>query len=158
MKMISKKKQTKIQLWSIIIGFSMALILAFCFRSERDKLLKTGVETVGIVTHTYVTGTKTPSFVVIFSFIKDDSIIDVSNTIDIRNTIPDGNAGDNLFQYAIVGNTYKVRYFHDKPLKKARIFMDEPVVVSIEDYSKLLVRVYEKQERVEKSKTWWKNW
>lgn len=155
--MISEKKQTKIQLWSIIIGFSMALILAFCFRSERDKLLKTGVETVGIVTRTYVTGTKTPSFVVNFSFIKDDPIVDVSNTIDIRNTVPDGNAGKNMFQYAIVGNTYKVRYFHDKPLKKARIFIDEPVVVSIEDYSKLLVSVYEEQERVEKSKIWWKN-
>ena len=155
--MISEKKQTKIQLWSIIIGFSTALILAFCFRSERYKLLKTGVETVGIVTHTYVTGTRTPSFVVNFSFIMDDTIIDVSNTLDIRNTIPDGNAGKDLFLYAIVGHTYKVRYFHDKPLKKARIFIDEPIVAPIEDYSRLLERVYEEQERVEKTKTWWKN-
>ncbi len=157
MKMISKKKETKIQLWTIIISFSIVFIMAFSYRIERNKLLKTGVETVGIITHTFVTET-TPSFIVDFSFIKDDSIIDVSNTIDVRNTIPNGNGVKNLFPYAIVGNTYKVRYFRDKPLKKARIFIDEPVVVSIEDYTILLERVYAKQKRVEKSKPRWKKW
>ena len=124
-------------------------------RIERNNLLKTGTETIGIITQAYTSkSSKITPYVVRFSFIKDDTIIDMTNSLDIRNTLPGGKVE---FQKALVGYTYKVRYFNNKPLKKARIYIDEPISASDEDYMKLFERVKVEQQRVEQSKTWWKN-
>ncbi|MBO6026418.1 MAG: hypothetical protein J6P73_04150 [Bacteroidales bacterium] len=152
---MTKKNQIKITLWCVLTCFSITLIHAIHIRIERNNLLKKGTETVGIVTYANISKpTKITHYTVDFSFFKDDTVIDMRNSLDIRNTLPGGKIE---FQKAIVGYTYRVRYFNDKPLKKARIYMDEPVSVSDEDYMKLLERAYVKQQQVEKSKTWWKN-
>ena len=115
-------------------------------RLERESLLKTGIETAGIVTHSYNSKTALEPYTIRFSFIKGDTLIDGIMSSD----------QDDYFN-AVVGNTYKVRYFADKPLKKARIYPNEPVSVSEEDYLRLLERVKVMSKKVEKSKTWWKN-
>ena len=147
--MITKKKELKIQLWAIIFSLVLTFIMAIILRNERDKLLKTGTETIGIVTHTRTSKTNDP-YVINFSYIKDDTILDgqISLTLGEKEQ----------FYNALVGYTYKVRYFPDKPPKKARIYIDEPVEVSEEDYIRLLEKVYLERQRVEKSKTWWKNY
>lgn len=146
--MITKKKQFKIQLGAIIISLVLTFIIAFIIRNERKKLYETGTETVGIVTHKRTSRTNDP-YIINFSFIKDDAILDgqISLTLGEKKQFFD----------ALVGYTYKVRYFPDKPSKKARIYIDEPVRASEEDYLRLLEKVNVERQRIEKSKTWWKN-
>lgn len=119
-------------------------------RNDREKLMKTGAVTVGIITHTHTHNGRLNDdpYVIDFSFIKDDTIINGITSLTLEEK--------DLFFKAIVGQTYKVRYNPNKP-KKSRIYPDEPVMVSNEDYERLLDRVYIRQQQVEKSKTWWKN-
>lgn len=146
--MMTKKKELKIQLWAIIISLVLVFIMAFILHNERDKLLETGTETVGIVTHTRTSKTNDP-YIINFSFIKDDTLLDgqISLTLGEKEQ----------FYNAFVGYTYKVRFFSDDPPKKARIYIDEPVDVSEEEYLRLLERVDAERQNVEKAKTWWKN-
>jgi len=145
--MMTQKKQNKIILYVWISSFVISLALVFHMRSEREKMLKTGTETVGIVTHTRTNRPNDP-YCIDFSFIKDDTVL--NGNISLTS------GEKEQFIHAIVGNTYKVRYFDNKPFK-ARIYIDEPVSVSEEDYIKLLESVNERRQQVEKSKTWWKN-
>lgn len=155
---MTKKNQTKITFWTILMSFLIIIIHGTVVHIERNNLLKKGTETVGIVTHPYISkSSKITPYVIRFSFIKDDTIIDMTNTLDKRNALPGDKIDNEMFSKAVVGQTYRVRYFSNKPLKKARIFINEPVSVSDENYMKLLERVYAEQQRVEKSKTWWKN-
>ena len=126
------------------------VVAVLMLRNDREKLMKTGTETVGIITHTYtLNGRFNDPYVINFSFIKDDTILNGVTSLTLGEK--------ELFFEAVVGQTYKVRYNPNKPQKKSRIYPDEPVVVSNEDYERLLDRVYKRQKRVEKSKTWWKN-
>lgn len=145
--MMTKKRELKIQLWAIIISLVLIFIMVFILRNERDNLLKTGIETVGIVTHTRTSKINDP-YIINFSFINEDTILDgqISLTLGEKEQ----------FYNALVGYTYKVRYFPDKPPKKARIYIDEPAEVSEEDYLRLLEKLNMEHQRVEKSKTWWK--
>ena len=145
---MTKKTELKIQLWAIIISLVLIFIMAFILRNEREKLLKNGTETVGIVTHTRTSRSNDP-YIINFSFINNDTILDgqISLTLGEKKQ----------FYNALVGYTYKVRYFPDKPPKKARIYIDEPIDVSEEEYLRLLERVNMERQRVEKSKTRWKN-
>ena len=137
----------------------MIIIHVFVLHIERNNLFKKGTETVGIITHTYISkSSKITPYVIRFSFIKDDTIIDMTNSLDKRNALPGDKIDDEMFQKAIVGQTYRVRYFPNKSLPKARIYIYEPVMVSEEDYMRLMERVYVEQQQVEKNKTWWKNY
>lgn len=155
---MTKKNQTKFTLWTVLICVIIVISHTFAIHIERHNLLQNGTETVGIVTHTYISkSSKITPYVINFSFIKDDTIIDMTNSLDKRNTLPGDKIDDEIFRKAIVGQTYRVRYFPNKPTKKARIYINEPVSVSDEDNIKLMERVCLKQQRIEKSKTWWKN-
>jgi len=146
---MTEKKRAKVAFISFLIIFPATLVLAVIMRLETERLLKTGIETTGIVTHTYISKTTTSPYTIRFSFIKGDTLIDGIMSL--------GHEEKELYFNAVVGNTYKVRYFADKPLKKARIYPNEPVSVSEEDYLRLLERVKVMSKKVEKSKTWWKN-
>lgn len=143
-------KNNKINIIYCICGFLVMLVAALMLRNDREKLMKTGTVTVGIITHTHTHNGRLNDdpYVIDFSFIKDDTIIDGVTSLTLGEK--------DLFFKAIVGQTYKVRYNPNKP-KKSRIYPDEPIMVSNEDYERLLDRVYVRQQQVEKSKTWWKN-
>lgn len=129
-----------------ILGY---LVFASLIRKERTMLVETGKETVGIVTRTYIAGSwNSDCFIINFSFIGDDTILDGITSFYLNER--------ELFNKAVVGGTYRVRYNPDRP-KKSRIYIDDPVSVSEEEYDKLLERWFVMREKVEKSKTWWKN-
>ena len=132
---MTKKNQTKFTLWTVLVCVIMMIIHTIIIHIERNNLLKKGTETVGIVTHTYISkSSKITPYVISFSFIKDDTIIDMTNTLDKRNTLPGDKIDNEMIRKAIVGQTYRVRYFPNKPPKKARIYIDEPVEVSEIDF------------------------
>ena len=50
------------------------------------------------------------------------------------------------FQKAVVGDTYKVRFSPEEPYKKVRIYIDEPVSSSEEEYKRLWERLWIKRK------------
>lgn len=146
--MTTNKGKTRIALIVSVCCFFLTLILALQFRKERKTLEAIGNETVGIVTNTYIAGSRySDCFHIEFSFIKDDTILDGLSSFSLEER--------EQFEKAVVGNTYIVRFFSNKSFKKARIYLDEPVSVSEEEYQRLLERAFVIRKRIDRSKTWW---
>ena len=147
-----KKSRNKATRALIIMACSLflGLVCAFFISKERGALMTNGVETVGMVTRTYVAGSRyTDCLIINYSFIKDDTILDGITSFYLNER--------EQFDRAVVGGTYRVRYNPNKPNKKSRIYIDEPIPVSDEKFNRLSERLVLERGRVEKSKTWWKN-
>lgn len=151
--MITKKR--KIIITGIVLfvcGTFVASVCTFLLRKEKEVLLTTGEATVGMVTRTYSVRSRffggNDPYVINYSFFIDDTILDGTCSL------PYGEKEQ--FTKAVVGGTYRVKYNPDKPNKKSRIYIDEPVSVSDKEYEELLERWFVMREKVEKSKTWWK--
>ena len=150
MEKLTKNKKIRTAIILIVCSFLLALVCAFFLRKERNGLMTMGEETVGMVTRTYIAGSRDADcFNINFSFFKGDTILDGVCSFYLGER--------EQFDKAVVGGTYRVRYIPDKPNKEARIYIDEPVSVSEGEYDKLLERWGVMREKVEKSKTWWKN-
>lgn len=148
--MMTNKRKIGIAFIVSACCFFLTLILALQFRKERKTLEATGIETVGIVTNTYIAGSRySDCFHIEFSFIKGDTILDGLSSFSLEER--------EQLEKAVIGSTYMVRFFSNKPSKTARIYIDEPVSVSEKEYQRLLERVWVTRKRIDRSKTWWKN-
>ena len=139
MKKVNRNRKIRIAL--IVSGccFLLTFIMALQFRKERKTLETKGNETVGIVTNTYIAGSRySDCFHIEFSFIKEDTIIDGLSSFSLEER--------EQFEKAVVGNTYIVRFFSNKPSKKARIYIDEPVSISEKEYKRLWERLWIKRK------------
>ncbi len=116
-------------------------------RKEREHLERSGRETVGMVIHKRVDRSSAP-YMIDFAFFEEDSIVEGMVSFSLGEK--------KQYQNAVIGCTYRVRYFPDKPPKYARIYTEEPVSIAEEEYLRLLEQLFIKRHQIEKSKNWWK--
>ncbi len=142
MKKVNKNRKLRIALIVFVCGLLIALVSALFLRKERQTLLSTGEETIGVVTNTYTIGSRFGTgpnpYIIEFSFFMDDTIIDGACSLSYEEK--------EQFQKAVVGDTYKVRFSPEEPYKKVRIYIDEPVTTSEKEYKRLWERLWIKRK------------
>ncbi len=146
--MMTKKRQNRLSYILFACCFLCALCIALIMRREREQMKKSGKETAGMVIHKRVDRSSAP-YMIDFAFFNEDSIAEGMVSLSLGEK--------KQYQNAVIGRTYRVRFFPDKPTKYARIYTEEPVSVSEEEYLRLLEQLFIKRQQIEKSKKWWKN-
>ena len=85
MKKVDRNRNLRIALIVFVCGLLIALVSALVIRKERQTLMTTGEETIGIVTNTYTIGSRfgsgTNPYIIEFSFFGDDTIIDMGRVL-----------------------------------------------------------------------------
>ena len=142
MKKADRNRNLRIALIVFVCGLLIALVSALVLRKERQTLMTSGEETIGVVTNTYTIGSRfgsgTNPYIIEFSFILVDTIIDGTCSLSYEEK--------EQFQKAVVGETYKVRFSLEEPSIKARIYIDEPISSSEEEYKRLWERLWIKRK------------